>query len=75
MTSFWRLASIKINARACPPILTFRHIRTMSTKNDTTLQSDITKSIYEPDGSFKRQPSAFRNFIEKGGRFEAESGE
>jgi putative glutathione S-transferase len=41
---------------------------------DVTNQSDITKMKTEPDGSFKRAPSSFRNFIEKGGRFEAAKG-
>jgi len=42
----------------------------MSTTKDTTLQSDVTKFKTEPDGSFKRVPSSFRNTIEKGGQFE-----
>ncbi|KAF8182064.1 glutathione S-transferase [Pholiota molesta] len=42
----------------------------MSTTKDVTLQADITKMKREPDGSFKRADSAFRNQIEKGGRFE-----
>lgn len=54
---------------------TFRPIRTMSTTKDVTLQSDITKLKSEPDGSFKRSASSFRNVIEKGGKFEAEQGE
>jgi hypothetical protein len=29
---------------------------------------------HQPDGSFKRAASSFRNFIEKGGKFEAEQG-
>jgi len=44
----------------------------MSTKKDSILQSDITKMTHQPDGSFKRAASSFRNFIEKGGKFEAE---
>jgi putative glutathione S-transferase len=47
----------------------------MSTKKDAILQSDITKFKHEADGSFKRAPSVFRSFIEKGGEFEAEKGE
>jgi hypothetical protein len=47
----------------------------MSTKKDASLQSDITKFRHEPDGSFRRAPSVFRSFIEKGGQFEAEKGE
>jgi putative glutathione S-transferase len=46
----------------------------MSTKRDVTLQSDVTKFKVEPDGSFKRAESSFRNFIEKGGKFEPEKG-
>lgn len=45
----------------------------MSTK-DYTIYSDISKAKAEPDGSFKRQDSAFRGVIEKGGRFEPEKG-
>jgi glutathionyl-hydroquinone reductase len=47
----------------------------MSSKKDATLQSDIAKMKHEPDGSYKRPASLFRNFIEKGGKFEAEKGE
>ncbi|KAF9529789.1 glutathione S-transferase [Crepidotus variabilis] len=43
----------------------------MSTK-DHTLQSDLAKQKIQPDGSFKRPDSSFRNFIEKGGQFEPE---
>jgi len=42
----------------------------MSSTKDTTLQSDIAKMKTEPDGSFKRADSSFRNTIEKGGKFE-----
>ncbi|GLB42169.1 putative glutathione S-transferase [Lyophyllum shimeji] len=44
----------------------------MTTTRDVTAQSDITKMKTEPDGSFKRAPTSFRNSIEKGGRFEPE---
>jgi putative glutathione S-transferase len=47
----------------------------MTTKKDTSLQSDFAKLKHEPDGSYKRIPSVFRSFIEKGGQFEAERGE
>lgn len=47
----------------------------MSTAKDTTTQSDIQKMKTEPDGSFKRLDSTFRNTIEKGGKFEPEKGE
>jgi putative glutathione S-transferase len=46
----------------------------MATARDTTVQSDITKIPIEPDGSFKRLESTFRNTIEKGGKFEPDSG-
>jgi putative glutathione S-transferase len=39
---------------------------------DHTVWSDISKSKSEPDGSYKRRDSTFRNFIEKGGRFQPE---
>jgi len=45
----------------------------MSTPSrDVSNQSDITKFKTEPDGTFKRAPSAFRNTIEKGGKFPPE---
>lgn len=46
----------------------------MTAHRDITLQSDISKMQMEPDGSFKRTPSSFRNVIEKGGAFEPEPG-
>ncbi|RDB28046.1 Glutathione S-transferase omega-like 2 [Hypsizygus marmoreus] len=48
-------------------------LRAMTTTRDTTLQSDIAKMKTEPDGSFKRAPSSYRNTIQKGGQFEPES--
>ncbi len=45
----------------------------MSSK-DTTAQSDVSKLKTEADGSFKRQASSFRNFVEQGGKFEPEKG-
>jgi len=45
--------------------------RAMSTR-DTSSQSDITKMKPEPDGSFKRAPSSFRDVIAKGSKFEPE---
>ncbi|PAV15250.1 glutathione S-transferase [Pyrrhoderma noxium] len=44
----------------------------MATQRDVSVQSDISKMQAEGDGSFKRKPSTFRNFIEKGGKFEPE---
>jgi putative glutathione S-transferase len=44
----------------------------MSTTKDTTPQSDIQKMKTEPDGSFKRLDSTFRNTIENGGQFQPE---
>jgi len=41
---------------------------------DHTLQSDISKFKREPDGSFKRPDSVFRDFIEVGGKFAPEKG-
>lgn len=38
-------------------------------------QSDISVMKTEEDGSFKRKAASFRNTIEKGGKFEPESGE
>ncbi|OSX61179.1 hypothetical protein POSPLADRAFT_1146149 [Postia placenta MAD-698-R-SB12] len=45
----------------------------MSTK-DVSHLSDIGKMPSSSDGSFNRKPSTFRNFIEKGGKFEPEKG-
>ena len=50
------------------------HLRAMATR-DVTHLSDISKGKMEPDGSFKRKASSFRNFIEKGGEFAPEKGE
>lgn len=47
----------------------------MSTQRDVSTFSDISKSKTEADGSFKRKPSSFRNFIQNGGEFEPEKGE
>jgi len=44
------------------------------TSRDTSGQSDIQKMKPEADGSFKRAPSSFRDFIQKGGKFEAKKG-
>ncbi|KIL64123.1 hypothetical protein M378DRAFT_78766 [Amanita muscaria Koide BX008] len=44
----------------------------MSSTKDISQFTDIGKMKTEPDGTFKRQVSQFRNFIEKGGRFEPE---
>jgi len=41
---------------------------------DYTIWSDISKSKHEPDGSFKRQDSAFRNVIKHGGEYKPERG-
>ncbi|KAH9852358.1 glutathione S-transferase [Lenzites betulinus] len=46
----------------------------MSTARDTSHLTDISKMKTEPDGSFKRKASTFRDFIEKGGKFEPEKG-
>jgi glutathionyl-hydroquinone reductase len=41
---------------------------------DVSHQSDISKMATEGDGSFKRKAATFRNYIEKGGKFEPEKG-
>jgi glutathionyl-hydroquinone reductase len=41
---------------------------------DVSSQSDINVMKVEGDGSFKRAPSSFRNFIQKGGQFPPEKG-
>jgi hypothetical protein len=50
---------------------THYQIRTMSTSDE----KDKITSWASKDGSFKRQTSAFRDSIEKGGKFEPEKGE
>lgn len=37
-------------------------------------QSDVNKMKNEADGSWKRAPSTFRNFIQEGGEFPPEKG-
>ncbi|KAF8635425.1 hypothetical protein AX15_000414 [Amanita polypyramis BW_CC] len=44
----------------------------MASRRDVRHLTDIGALKTEPDGSFKRQQSKFRNFIEKGGQFEPE---
>jgi len=39
---------------------------------DTSHQSDVTKIPVDPDGTFKRPASSFRNFIQAGGKFPPE---
>ncbi|KAJ8082939.1 hypothetical protein PM082_008798 [Marasmius tenuissimus] len=42
---------------------------------DVSGQTNITKGrFYGADGTLKRPPSTFRDFIEKGGKFEPEKG-
>ena len=61
--------------KAAPSIVgnvTLHRLNTMS--RDVSHFSDISKSKTEPDGSFKRAPSSFRNFIQVGGQFPPEKG-
>jgi len=44
----------------------------MTSARDVSLQADIGKLKLEEDGSFKRAPSSFRNWIEKEGAFTPE---
>lgn len=48
----------------------------MAAERDAKAQSDIARAdnYHNPDGSFRRAPSSFRDFIQKGGKFEAEKG-
>jgi putative glutathione S-transferase len=46
----------------------------MAQTKDTSHFSDIGKMKVEDDGSFNRKPASFRDFIEKGGKFEPEKG-
>ncbi|TCD60738.1 S-glutathionyl-(chloro)hydroquinone reductase [Steccherinum ochraceum] len=41
---------------------------------DVSGQTDITKMKEQPDGTFKRRPSSFRNHIQKGDQYEPEKG-
>jgi putative glutathione S-transferase len=41
---------------------------------DTTAQSDVGQVPTDPDGTFKRVVSTFRDVIERGGKFEPERG-
>ncbi|KZT69202.1 glutathione S-transferase [Daedalea quercina L-15889] len=45
----------------------------MSTR-DVTHLSDLSKMVPSQDGSFNRAPSQFRNWVEQGGKYEAEKG-
>jgi hypothetical protein len=57
--------------RRLPIATTYHRIRNMSTSDE----KDKITSWASKDGSFKRQTSAFRDSIEKGGKFEPEKGE
>ena len=46
----------------------------MSTPKDSVSQSDVNVMKRETDGSWKRADSLFRDIIEKGGKFEPETG-
>lgn len=46
----------------------------MSSTRDVSHLTDITKRPLEPDGTFKRRPTSFRDFIQKGGKYEPEKG-
>ena len=62
-------------ALSTPPLFaTLRCQQTRKMSRDVSGQSDITKMKVEPDGSFKRAASSFRNFVEKGGKFSPEKG-
>jgi len=52
-----------------------RQLRTMTPTKNTSDLSDIGKLRTEPDGSFKRPPSSFRNFIKNDGQFLPEKGQ
>jgi glutathionyl-hydroquinone reductase len=63
--------------RLTPSLTQFRFIdivRSMTTTRDVSRQSGISKTKVEGDGSFKRAPSSFRNWIKKGSQFEPEPG-
>ena len=51
-----------------------KYQQTRKMSRDVSGQSDISKMNVEPDGSFKRAPSSFRNSIQKGGQFPPEKG-
>lgn len=57
-----------------PLLATLKCQQTRTMSRDASGQSDINKMKVEPDGSFKRAPSSFRNFVQKGGQFPPEKG-
>lgn len=58
-----------------PLLISHRQNMTQATvTRDTTSQSDLKKMKHEPDGSFKRPASSYRDWIKKGGKFEPEKG-
>ena len=46
----------------------------MATPKENAERSDPSKYKLEADGSFIRPATVFRNFVEKGGRFEPQAG-
>ena len=65
---------VGLNPYAPPLFTAFKHQQTRKMSRDVSGQSDIGVMGREPDGSFKRAPSSFRNFIQKGGQFPPEKG-
>ena len=57
--------------KAAPSIVDNGAIHRLNTMSSF---SDLSKPKTEPDGSFKRVPSSFRNFIQVGGQFPPEKG-
>ena len=66
------LAGLAYSASPLPPTFKCQQTRRMS--RDVSGQSDISKMKVEPDGSFKRVASSFRNSVQKGGQFPPEKG-
>ena len=59
---------------ATSPLTTLKCQQTRKMSREVSSQSDISKMKVEPDGSFKRAPSSFRNFVQKDGQFPPEKG-
>jgi len=55
-------------------VTSYKCQKTPKMSRDVSGQSNINKMNVEPDGSFKRAPSSFRNSIQKGGQFPPEKG-
>ena len=64
-----------LHAYVTPSTQTRKSLPRNMAARDLSHQVDPSKFTTDADGAFKRRPSSFRNFIQKGGEFPPEKGE